>query len=211
MNVEVDNRIRSPRSPTFSDSVSSISTSSFDESEFFTVSPTDSESSTSIPHPPDRPLPFIWTCHKCHSRWPLGATRRCLVDGHYLCSVPPNQQTPKKRKKSKKPMICSTEFDYPAWKEWGEWRRRAHQLSRDLKALEGCIEDCDFPSQCIHPAHEQRLGGQTTATTSEANVEHRPTHEVQAECKLGTTEREGLADEEEHRSRESIKGCFPWG
>ena len=27
------------------------------------------------------PMPWLWACHKCNSRYPLGATRRCLHDG----------------------------------------------------------------------------------------------------------------------------------
>lgn len=30
------------------------------------------------PLPINDPMPWLWTCHKCSSCWPLGVTRRCL-------------------------------------------------------------------------------------------------------------------------------------
>ncbi|KAF1809009.1 hypothetical protein P152DRAFT_379577, partial [Eremomyces bilateralis CBS 781.70] len=35
--------------------------------------------------PPQSPLQWLWQCHICKASYPLGVTRRCLVDGHYFC------------------------------------------------------------------------------------------------------------------------------
>ncbi|OCK91714.1 uncharacterized protein K441DRAFT_483120, partial [Cenococcum geophilum 1.58] len=46
--------------------------------------------STSLPTttplaPPPSPLQWLWQCHQCHRKYPLGVTRRCLDDGHFFC------------------------------------------------------------------------------------------------------------------------------
>ncbi|KUJ08942.1 uncharacterized protein LY89DRAFT_788376 [Mollisia scopiformis] len=43
---------------------------------------------------PSAPYPWIWRCHLCGSIYRLGATRRCLEDGHYFCSLPSPPPSP---------------------------------------------------------------------------------------------------------------------
>lgn len=102
------------------------------------------------PSPPAKPLRWIWQCHQCSARYPLAVTRRCLADGHYYCSGnSPSQRNMKKRRKQQS---CTSEFDYVAWKEWGQWRRKTMALrafaarEKEPKLL-GC-EGCSSPSQC---------------------------------------------------------------
>ena len=103
--------------------------------------------------PPEEPLAWVWICHLCHSRYPLGVTRRCLVDGHYYCSGESDRPSTRKKRKNKS---CSSEFDYVAWKAWGDWRRKALKVVQNPKALKGC-NSCDFPSECRYPAESHPL------------------------------------------------------
>ncbi|MCJ1223937.1 hypothetical protein MMC12_000580 [Toensbergia leucococca] len=99
---------------------------------------------------PLSPLPWIWTCHVCHSRYPLGATRRCLHDGHYFCAGSSNDR---KLKKAKRQIPCASEFDYTGWKAWGEWRRASNwQRPSFNHSAKHCGHGCDFPSQCRYNA-----------------------------------------------------------
>ncbi|KFZ05904.1 hypothetical protein V501_07917 [Pseudogymnoascus sp. VKM F-4519 (FW-2642)] len=34
---------------------------------------------------PAYPLPTKWRCHTCGRKYAIGVTRRCLIDGHFLC------------------------------------------------------------------------------------------------------------------------------
>lgn len=102
------------------------------------------------PSPPPKPLRWIWQCHLCHCRYPLAVTRRCLVDGHYYCSG--NTQAQRNTKKRRRQQSCTSEFDYVAWKEWGQWRRKVLTLlafanGNTEPELLGC-EGCCSPSQC---------------------------------------------------------------
>lgn len=89
-----------------------------------------------IPHtvpPPKSPLNWIWQCHVCHVKYPLGATRRCLEDGHYFCSGSTLVRTKrgkngKRTRVVKKHSPCSSEFDYQGWKAWAEWRRNDDEV-----------------------------------------------------------------------------------
>ena len=151
-----DEPIRSPRTPTYIPSSPSLSgLSPFDPSKrfSFTFSPTPpsqigsvhaKKKAKALPPPPPIPLSWIWQCHLCHSRWHLGTTRRCLLDGHYYCSGENSQPNMKKKKKQQS---CSSEFDYVGWKQWTDWKRKVDRLSDDSKPLKGC-ESCEFPSQC---------------------------------------------------------------
>jgi len=79
--------------------------------------------------PPPISLAWLWTCHICRRSYAIGVTRRCLEDGHYLCSgVTENKALSRKagRKIVRQHRPCSSEFDYGAWKEYGNWRRQAH-------------------------------------------------------------------------------------
>jgi hypothetical protein len=101
-------------------------------------------SPTSSPRP-SLPIPWIWFCHLCRFPYPLGATRRCLNDGHFVCVG-----ETVKNGKLKRHTACYTEFDFPQWSVWGQWRR--HQ-NRDqvISTYKGknCSAGCDFPSQCL--------------------------------------------------------------
>lgn len=59
--------------------------------------------------PPSTPMPWIWSCHRCHTRYLLGATRRCLHDGHYFCGGITVDKVSGKVKKHK---ACISKFDY---------------------------------------------------------------------------------------------------
>ena len=89
-------------------------------------------------------MPWIWTCHKCHTRYPLGATRRCLQDGHYFCggtTVDPISG------KVKKHRACVSEFDYTGWEDFGKWKGATN--GRSIKHVANhCQDECDFPSCC---------------------------------------------------------------
>ena len=114
------------------------------------------------PVPFDPPLPWLWSCHHCHTRYPLGATRRCLHDGHYFCggtTVSLLTGRPIKRHKA-----CGSEFDYVGWEDMAEWRaasqRAAATAARTYattmtttataegRKRKSCETSCKFPSDC---------------------------------------------------------------
>ncbi|KAG9230611.1 hypothetical protein BJ875DRAFT_471754 [Amylocarpus encephaloides] len=107
---------------------------------------------------PSTPYPWIWRCHVCGRGYRLGATRRCLEDGHVFCSGT-----------GKSGRRCGSEFDYQAWEARNFWRReilrRRSQRGKErerMAGIEGVIEgeidspfrerncwmDCNFPSEC---------------------------------------------------------------
>ena len=95
--------------------------------------------------PPMEPMPWVWCCHLCSSHFPLGATRRCLHDGHHFCG---GTTYNKKTGRVRRHRSCQSEFDYRSWVQWGNWRR---EQSHDLPAIPGhkdCGTHCDFPSEC---------------------------------------------------------------
>ncbi|KAF2233781.1 hypothetical protein EV356DRAFT_196874 [Viridothelium virens] len=118
--------------------------------------------------PPGKPLQWLWKCHICNHVYPLGATRRCLEDGHRFCSgttVTRSRRTNGKSKfKRHKP--CTSEFDYQGWKRWSAWRREqtgytitrsgtstpdsaiAMSPSRSSRSHKDCWNRCDYPSEC---------------------------------------------------------------
>ncbi|KIX94331.1 uncharacterized protein Z520_10041 [Fonsecaea multimorphosa CBS 102226] len=159
VDFESDKGVRSPRTPTYEPVSPSIdSMPPFDPTKYSTES--SPKGDDRLPHPPppppppqQQPVPWMWICHLCHSRYPLGVTRRCLVDGHYYCSGQTDR--PSLRKK-KKPKACSSEFDYVAWKSWGAWRRGILKLLENER-VSGCCQHCDFPSQCRYPANSHPL------------------------------------------------------
>ncbi|KAJ9649116.1 hypothetical protein H2199_001030 [Coniosporium tulheliwenetii] len=83
--------------------------------------------------PPPNPLQWLWTCHMCHLTYPIGATRRCLDDGHFFCSgtttIKAWRKSVSPKRRVKKHRACASEFDYSGWKVWGEWRREEHAAS----------------------------------------------------------------------------------
>jgi hypothetical protein len=112
------------------------------------------------------PLLWLWTCHVCKRTYPLGATRRCLEDGHFFCAGISEIKRPRRGSQAaaaaatSAPMFrrhtpCSSEFDYAGWKTWGEWRRGKLDMAALTQRVErgrshggGCADYCDFPSQC---------------------------------------------------------------
>ena len=154
ISFDSDKGVRSPRTPTYiPDFPLTGSVQPFDHAKFFTEPISDSDDTRLIP-PPQHPMAWIWVCHLCHSRYALGVTRRCLVDGHYYCSGDSDKPSLRKKKKHR---ACSTEFDYAAWKEWGDWRHKILRAIHDERAARGC-QLCDFPSQCRYAADAHPLG-----------------------------------------------------
>ncbi|KAK7533181.1 uncharacterized protein J3D65DRAFT_72945 [Phyllosticta citribraziliensis] len=81
--------------------------------------------------PPSAPLNWLWQCHVCYRAYPLGATRRCLDDGHYFCSgttAVTKRKGKASHRRAKRHRACASEFDYSNWKAWGEWRRSEDDL-----------------------------------------------------------------------------------
>ena len=89
-------------------------------------------------------MPWIWSCHKCHTRYLLGATRRCLLDGHYFCGGATIDKFTGKVKKHK---ACVSEFDYTGWDDFSKWKRAATGQSPRLGSRH-CEDECIFPSSC---------------------------------------------------------------
>jgi hypothetical protein len=142
--------MRSPRTPTYAPSSTSFFTiPPFDPSRVFSaLSPTKLVEQTP---PPPKPLSWVWQCHLCRSRYPLGATRRCLLDGHFYCSGETERPNLKKKKKGQS---CSSEFDYIGWTSMEQWKRKLRKSERFTIAREpvGC-ENCEYPSQCRYANH----------------------------------------------------------
>ncbi|KAK5065369.1 hypothetical protein LTR84_001207 [Exophiala bonariae] len=171
-----DQGLRSPRTPTYiPESMAVTSSTPYDHTKALDENSSIHSDNTrmSLPPTPDQPLAWIWVCHLCHSRYPLGVTRRCLVDGHYYCSGEANQPNLRKKKKRQS---CTSEFDYVAWREWGEWKKKAakilksSRLGRGGGSGSGC-ENCVYPSQCRYPPEvkdqvEKPAQPKTTAGTT---------------------------------------------
>ncbi|OTA55307.1 hypothetical protein K449DRAFT_438860 [Hypoxylon sp. EC38] len=140
------------------------------------------------PPPPRRPYPWLWHCHSCDTVYQLACTRRCLVCGHEYCvsADPPKVKRGKKRRRSS--AMCTSEFDYLGWAEWGAWRRKV--LGLEVMGPEGemirerafvnnkhnCELDCDFPSECHHVRHRVKTEGSqsTFQSTYMETVEEEP-------------------------------------
>jgi hypothetical protein len=161
-----DEEMRSPRTPTWAPSVA---VTPFDFEKYFprTPLPAHMKKAAAIPPPPESPLPWIWQCHLCRNRYPLGVTRRCLYDGHYYCSGETNVKNLKKKRKGH---ACSSEFDYEGWDEYGDWRREALQAVDNKRTLKRC-EKCDFPSMCRTPKEQYPVQKPEKTRTSIALVE----------------------------------------
>ena len=89
-------------------------------------------------------MPWIWSCHKCHTRYLLGATRRCLYDGHYFCG---GSTVDKISGKVKKHRACVSEFDYSGWEDFSRWKRATTGQNATLGSKH-CEDECNFPSSC---------------------------------------------------------------
>lgn len=113
---------------------------------------------------PSAPLQWVWTCHACTRTYPLGATRRCLDDGHHFCAgttVVKSWRKDGPRRRMKKHRACASEFDFAGWKGWGRWRRGVptrpgkavagkslRPLMLDTNKEKNCWINCDYPSHC---------------------------------------------------------------
>ncbi|KAK2761814.1 hypothetical protein FQN54_001644 [Arachnomyces sp. PD_36] len=137
----------SPRSPTSSYSRYSLS-----------ASPTSASFTGSFnydyPPRPRTPGGWIWRCHMCGSHYPLGATRRCLSDGHYYCA---GQGADRNVKPKRRGQPCFSIFDYKGWEAMNVWRKQVQDIkdmigeeetSTMLVTRPNCWDDCDFPSAC---------------------------------------------------------------
>jgi hypothetical protein len=111
--------------------------------------------------PPANPLQWLWQCHVCKIKYPLGATRRCLEDGHHFCAGTSIVRSRKGGKRIvKRHAPCASEFDYQGWKVWGEWRQAEAELQKALAESaesvlgtsttenKDCWNRCDYPSEC---------------------------------------------------------------
>ncbi|KAI9666423.1 MAG: hypothetical protein M1821_004359 [Bathelium mastoideum] len=144
--------------------------------------------------PPKDPLQWLWKCHVCNHRYAIGATRRCLEDGHHFCSgtTVVARRRPDGKTKFKRHKACTSEFDYQGWKKWANWRReqtgythghsrssttdRAISVSssRTLTSHKDCWNHCDYPSECrwgldsitSTPVVSPAASAPTTASTS---------------------------------------------
>ena len=93
----------------------------------------------------------MWQCHQCRQQYPLGATRRCLEDGHMFCAGSSVVRSRKNRNQKivKKHRACASEFDYSAWKALGDWRRSCMvPPTPSLAHAKDCWRNCDYPSEC---------------------------------------------------------------
>ena len=158
--------------------------------KFPIISPTSSSQSSTIlkpllfsptSAPPPEPLTWLWQCHMCRRSYPLGATRRCLDDGHTFCSSTTAVRGRGRNAKTTKPhRSCASEFDYRGWEAWGEWRREERAIydactrsalspiqeifpvavaaaMASRGASRNCWANCDYPSECHWGTRPGRL------------------------------------------------------
>ena len=145
-------------------------------------------------------MPWVWTCHLCRSHYPLGATRRCLEDGHYFCAGTSIDRLTGTTKKHK---ACASEFDYTGWKTYGDWRRRCHEEENPdfVHGSKDCSQHCDHPSECRWTAKraakssrfgDDTLGGDKRSKTRLARlVESAERRTAQLDNRLSPVEEEG--------------------
>ncbi|ODH48804.1 hypothetical protein GX48_05129 [Paracoccidioides brasiliensis] len=99
-----------------------------------------------LPPPPRTPMAWMWKCHLCCSKYPLGVTSRCLIDGHCYCSGRPTD-----RNKQQGQISCTSNFDYVGWKSMVGWQKQVRRASDNEGIREhGCWADCTFPTSCRH-------------------------------------------------------------
>jgi len=95
--------------------------------------------------PPMEPMPWLWCCHVCSSHFPLGATRRCLNDGHHFCGGTTLDGRTGRVRRHKS---CQSEFDYRSWGQWGTWKRDQLDDPPAVPSRKNCGKHCNFPSEC---------------------------------------------------------------
>lgn len=100
-----------------------------------------------FPAPPPEPLHWLWQCHMCNRTYRLGVTRHCLEDSHFFCAgtttVKRNKRTG--ARKVIRHRACASEFDYQAWKVWGNWRRSIVEQLEVAAAMEALLEGDGLP------------------------------------------------------------------
>ncbi|KAI9838407.1 MAG: hypothetical protein M1838_004613 [Thelocarpon superellum] len=119
----------------------------------FTASPTSPgtpavpTSAADLGFPPFEPSAWRWTCHACEFSYPLGATRRCLKDGHVFCQSGSEKRV--RRQKKKRHQVCAMDFDYSGWAHWRDWQKDGKPLS----PVRDCGSVCSYPKECrfTHP------------------------------------------------------------
>jgi hypothetical protein len=116
--------------------------------------------------PPPTPVAWTWECHKCLRRWPLGVTRRCLIDGHWFCSG----ENERSRLRNKARRACRSKFSYGVWHTRNIWRRRELEdrgvIAPDPEHRD-CWYWCDYPSQCSwEPTRQQQIVTATTGSSA---------------------------------------------
>ncbi|KLJ11650.1 hypothetical protein EMPG_13190 [Blastomyces silverae] len=105
------------------------------------------------PATPPTPKPWMWTCHKCYDNYSLGATTRCLYDGHYLCRNFLSKRNRQRKYKRQGWKICGNIFDYTGWENMRAWQKQWRQGQGAEEEWEsGCMDDCEYPRFCKHMA-----------------------------------------------------------
>ncbi|KAB8346055.1 hypothetical protein FH972_023107 [Carpinus fangiana] len=153
---------------------------------------------------PAAAYPWIWQCHLCQTFYPLGATRRCLHDGHRFCTGELNDTNVRGerrrgasyRRRRRKP--CSSEFDYEGWEVWGDWRRgeiaareqlqstapykkrRRSRTAGSAVIVADCTTLCDYPSECRRSNHDLRRKHRATVS-AEVHGQDRQTTDTLAD------------------------------
>ena len=96
-----------------------------------------------IPIPQPKTKEWKWVCHLCRSKYRLGVTNRCLIDGHYFCSGKPtngvNGET--------KGRSCKSYLDKNGWMKRNGYRTTVRCL-KGIESSPGCWEDCYYPGMC---------------------------------------------------------------
>jgi hypothetical protein len=143
-------------------------------------------SQPNIPPRPPSPRPWVWICHFCRNKWPLGTTRRCLYDGHYYCAG----QRAANLKRKRGPIIfsdnaCTSEFDYPRWADMTKWQRKVRNAEHKTRITapltlsnnRNCWDQCSFPSACriirTWGISESRMAEDSSSEEEDASEEAR--------------------------------------
>lgn len=145
--------------------------------------PISSPPKSDITPTPNSPLPWLWTCHSCHTSYPLGATRRCLDDGHTFCagvsSVKRRGRNGVRKERRRRSRACGSEFDYTGWKAWSRWRKARDSsgngasgeptsLNREMEVDTAMHRDDQvLPQHCHHEESEEHSSSQTRSVDKE--------------------------------------------
>ncbi|KAK7552488.1 hypothetical protein IWX49DRAFT_630308 [Phyllosticta citricarpa] len=153
-------------------------------------------SSPSTP-PPSAPLNWLWQCHVCYRAYPLGATRRCLDDGHYFCSgttAVSKRKGKASSRRTKRHRACASEFDYSSWKAWGEWRRSEDALLALHRKGGGAADadddnDDDVDAMSVDSGYVSSSSGDRASLPSQMKAQTKDcwnTCDYPSECRWGS-------------------------